>query len=462
MGQRDGALLGGDREKVDAAPDHRLTDSDVQVEIVVQGQIVPVDGRVVHEVDAEGRAFTHHGRGQSAARELALDPLLRQSAQALQLTVGLAFLREQEVDGRQRRGHGDRMPAVGAGDHHPPTGILVGTQVHVLAPAAHGRERVATGEGLGKIDQVRLDAAKLAVGTDAVAEAGLDLVEHEQEAVFVGEIPQSLEITRSRLHQADVLQDRLGDQCGNRVLFADVTHRLEIIEVYVVHQFTVDLRDPGAQCRVRVLARRHPRTDHLNGREHIARHVVVRAVEATLHNDDVVPAGRGAGDSQGGHARFRTGGAQVDLVDGLHVGAQQLGEPALLLVGAAAVEADPTGEDLSHGLGDDRMVVPKDVGGKSGVVVEVAVTLQVPHPGSPGAGEIDRGCHFARAGNDAAGNVPLVVPGQFRRVHVGLEDIEGDLLALRLPSPVSHGRIKDTAANPAVPPPPRHRAATPG
>ena len=55
VGQRDGALLGGDREEVDATPDHRLTDSDIQVEIVVLGQIVPVDRRAVHEVDTEGR-----------------------------------------------------------------------------------------------------------------------------------------------------------------------------------------------------------------------------------------------------------------------------------------------------------------------------------------------------------------------------------------------------------------------
>jgi len=65
MGQRDGALLGGDWEEEDATPDHRLTDSDIQVEIAVLGQIVPVDRRVVHEVDAEGRAFPYYGCGES-------------------------------------------------------------------------------------------------------------------------------------------------------------------------------------------------------------------------------------------------------------------------------------------------------------------------------------------------------------------------------------------------------------
>jgi len=64
VGQRDGALLGGDWEEEDATPDHRLTDSDIQAGIVLR-QIVPVDRRVVHEVDAEGRAFPHYGRGQS-------------------------------------------------------------------------------------------------------------------------------------------------------------------------------------------------------------------------------------------------------------------------------------------------------------------------------------------------------------------------------------------------------------
>ena len=84
--------------------------------------------------------------------------------------------------------------------------------------AGDGGERHAAGERLRGGDQVRDDAVVLAREHRAgPAEAGLDLVGDEHDAVLVSELLDRLEVPGRRHDEAALALDRLGDDGGDVV-----------------------------------------------------------------------------------------------------------------------------------------------------------------------------------------------------------------------------------------------------
>ena len=80
---------------------------------------------------------------------------------------------------------------------------LVGENAHDLRTAAKGRRGVAVAHRLGKRPEIRLDPEELCRATARQPEPGLDLVEDEQNAEFLGQ-------RSHRLVKVGLGHDRLG------------------------------------------------------------------------------------------------------------------------------------------------------------------------------------------------------------------------------------------------------------
>src|SRR5260221_12561596 len=62
MGVRDGALLGRQREHIHTELDDRPAQRFVDRGVVICGQIVPIDGQMIHEVETKRRPLASHRR----------------------------------------------------------------------------------------------------------------------------------------------------------------------------------------------------------------------------------------------------------------------------------------------------------------------------------------------------------------------------------------------------------------
>ena len=97
------------------------------------------------------------------------------------------------LDRAERGGTGDRVAAVGATEA---TGV---DGVHDVGAAGHGGQRQAAGDALGRGDEVGDDALVLAGEPVAgAAEAGLDLVGDEEDAVLGAPVRDPLEVAARR------------------------------------------------------------------------------------------------------------------------------------------------------------------------------------------------------------------------------------------------------------------------
>src|SRR6266700_6730017 len=144
--------------------------------------------------------------------------LFRSEDALAQPGADLAYAAEQVValDGvedREARGTGDRVAREGRTVR---TGV---EQVLGRAEGEAGADRQATAEALGQGDDVRTDPGLLegepVAGT---ADAGLDLVEHEQCAVPFGQFAGRLEVAGRRGHDAALALDRLDEERGGLVV----------------------------------------------------------------------------------------------------------------------------------------------------------------------------------------------------------------------------------------------------
>ncbi len=152
------------------------------------------------------------------------------------------------------------------------------------------------------------------------------------------------------------------------------------------------------------------------------------AVIAALELDDLVAAGEGAGQAEGGHCGLSAGVDEPHQFyggDGLANGAGQL---HLQLGGGAVGGAAPGG--LGDGVGDGGMGVAEDEGAEGGDVVDVGVAVKVEDAGPLAVGDEGRvaadGLEGADGAGDAAGHVAASEVAQFAGAGSGRVAISHD------------------------------------
>jgi hypothetical protein len=93
---------------------------------------------------------------------------------------------------------------------------------HELSSPAQGCNGISAGESLAVDDEVRPHSRNFGDAAEAMAKASLDFIEGENEAIAIGQAAQSRQVTRLRMDNTNVLQDRLGNQPCNGILLADI------------------------------------------------------------------------------------------------------------------------------------------------------------------------------------------------------------------------------------------------
>ena len=140
------------------------------------------------------------------------------------------------------------------------------------------------------------------------------------------QVAQSCQIAGQRLHDTDVLENRLGDQRAHRIAAADRLDRLEIVVVDHVNQGAVLRRNTGADRYELVLVADPARADFRQRRHQVAGDVVMPSVVSPLHHDQVVPAGKRARQSDGLGRGLATRVQKGHLLEERYVLAQESGD----------------------------------------------------------------------------------------------------------------------------------------
>ena len=231
-------------------------------------------------------------------------PLLQAGPGGLELAiggaaVGLELLQGGEAGGHRQRVAGQRSGLVdGAGRCHP---------LHQLAAAAVGADRQPAADHLAEGGQVGLDPEQLLGAAEGDAEAGHHLVENEQRAVAVAQLAETFEVPLDRRHQTHVAGDRLDEDAG---------HLVAVAAEQVLDRQQVVVR--GGERVGGHRARHAGRRRHAEGRGAGAggdQKGVAVAVVAALELDELVAAGGGAGEAQGGHRGLGAGVDQAHHLD---------------------------------------------------------------------------------------------------------------------------------------------------
>ncbi len=268
-----------------------------------------------------------------------------------------------------------------------------------LAAADHGGERQAVGDGLGQGHDVGHDAGVLeAPHLARPCEAGLDLVEDEQDAVLIGQASQALEEARRRRTVAALALDGL-DEDGCHVLWRDL-----------VGEVGFERREAGVGGRVLVAL--EVAVDVREGRQVDARQerlvamavVGVRAgdagrperpaVEAAAEGDDARPTGHPTSHLEGALDGLRARVEEEDRIERVgHLGRDHLGQTVDRLGEADRARRRDEAVDLRvDGGGDGGMMVPERRDGDAVGEVEIRPAFDVeqamPLAMAPGALEI--------------------------------------------------------------------------
>ena len=376
--------------------------------------VVQVGRRLRHQVERESRTLPRHAGGDALAREDVQDARFHCRPHRLHARIQRVLVGAQIAHRFDRRGDGNGMAVVGACHKRPARGIGINDAVHILRLAAHQRQGEAVGHGLAIDQQVGDHAAERAVAAQRMAKAGLYLVEHQQEAELVRQIAQAFQIAGLRLHHADILQQGLGDQGGDGIAAADILHRLQVV---VVHRMDkAGIGDGGArpQRPQRIFAGRYPRTDLGQRVEHVDGQLVVIAVIAALHHDDVLLPRDSARDADGQRGGFAAGVEQGAFLNCRHGVAHQPRQDAFGLRRPCAEQAFAAGQRPGSRFIDGREIVAQKIGRKSRMVINVALAGGVPQIGAFGLCKGDGRINGAIDRGDTAGNVAaIVVEGAF-------------------------------------------------
>ena len=124
-----------------------------------------------------------------------------------------------------------------------------------------------------------------------MAKAGFNLIKNKGKAVPIGQLAQSFQISSFRLDDPDILENGFRDEGRDGILLTHILYGPKIIEVNRVNEFLMLARNSRANRNVSVFTRRNPWPDHIKGRHQITGDVVMPPIVATLHNDDVIPSG---------------------------------------------------------------------------------------------------------------------------------------------------------------------------
>ncbi len=282
-------------------------------------------------------------------------------------------------------GHAQRVPVVGA--DLVDGAVLDGG--HRLLGAADRADRRAAAQRLGERDQVRRDAEALGRAAGRDAQAGLDLVEDQDDPVATRDVADGLEVAGLREHDAEVHHRRLHDHAGGLAALLrqplDATlHRARVIERdrdREVHDGLRDARSVGQAREVLVVA------DLVvldADRDH---HAVVVAVVGAEDLHDRLAAGGAAGDPDGVHRGLRAGVGEAPLRQAPATGELVTDGDRVLGRGG---EVRAARVSVGNRLADRGMGVALDHRTEPVVEVPHLVAVDVPHPRASAALEVDR------------------------------------------------------------------------
>ena len=208
-------------------------------------------------------------------------------------------LRGRHLIDRKSRRHAERVAVVGAVMRH----AVVDDGLHDFRSATERGQRQTAADGLGQRDQVRLDAQSRGGAASARGQAGLDLVEDQQDVVGVAQCADARNVASVGQHDAEVFDDRFHDYAGH-VLAVGGQHAFHLSQVVIGHHVHDAGFDVEGHLRDRVVCG----TDLVDARLDRHRQPVVAAVVAAFDLDDGFPAGVGA---SGAHRVPRRLGAGV-------------------------------------------------------------------------------------------------------------------------------------------------------
>ena len=282
--------------------------------------------------------------------------------------------RLQGGDGRGG-GHGVARVGPAVGDH--PRSDLA----HDLFPAAHGGQGKAVGQGLGVADQVRPELEVLLGASLGDPETGLDLVQDQEDPVFVAEPAQVLQVPWFGHDRGGIAHDRLDDDAGDvpPVLPHLALHELLVVEGHHVHELTETVRDPGAMGHPQ---RGAPVTGPRHGGVTVPQGVIVKAVVVALELEDLVPPGKRPGDADRVHGRLGPRSSVTHQVDPCQF-LDQLRRQDLVLRGHG--EGVAYFQRFPHPGTDGRIGVAEHHRAEAQTIVDVAPVVLVPEVGPLGA-----------------------------------------------------------------------------
>src|SRR5829696_8489997 len=318
--------------------------------------------------------------------------------------------RPQLLARRQPGLHGDRVAVVGPAEVNVPVGGGV-EALEMLAPAADRGEREPVGDRLAHRREVRMHAGERLIAADVVPEPRDDLVEDQQRAGPVAEVPQALEEAGAREQPGGVVRDRLDDDRGDLAVVAleRLRHVVEVVEAADQRGVDRRLQHPG---RVRI-----PPSNALRNAEHVPQHVIVEAVVAALELDQLLPARHAAREPDRVISRLRAAVADDHLLHGGHM-PHDLARELDLRLGHADAEQHRALHRAGDALVHRRMRVPKEDRPVGGVVVEEPAAVEILEVRALTAPEADARLAAPPAGVDAARyDLGRSLEQRFRRRH---------------------------------------------
>ncbi len=358
------------------------------------------------EVERPHRSDRVHDAAHLAARQDLPEPRGQKPRARLDPAERAGVLLER-LEGRVSGGHRERMARVGPGlvDR-----ALRCHELHEIGTAPEGRDGEPSADHLAERDQIRLDAVALRGASARGAESRHHLVEDEERAVMVAELPQARKEVRPGRDHTHVSEDRLEDHRGDPARLSR-KGRFDGPEV-------VEGGDPRLRGDRSRNAGRVGHAERLEPRPSAYEKGIGVAVVATVELHDRVPLGRGARDADRGHGRLGPGHDEPQPLGGGVEAAHALGQRHLERVRHSEEHAGP--ELPLHRFDDGGMRVSEEHRSPAEHVVEELVLVRI--------GEIGP----ARRYDDARVS-PHGLERPHRRVHASGEKTEGaivDRLAL--------------------------------
>ncbi len=214
------------------------------------GVLVGLEGLVVDDLRGRERHAALRADADRVAREVVLaDDLLaaREDPVVEVVEVGVGVVGEHLEQVRARGGHAERVPVVGAD-------LVDGAvldDAHDLLVAADRAGRHAAAERLGERDHVRHHAEALGRAAGGDAEAGLDLVEDQHDAVAGADLAHLGQVAVLGEHDPEVHHRRLHDHAGGLAALGvealdAALHRAGVVERHGDRHVDGRLRDARA------------------------------------------------------------------------------------------------------------------------------------------------------------------------------------------------------------------------